>query len=424
MSEQITFNHENNEIPTSSQVLDAFAARREELNVALNELKNNPGFKMNGDEKVYHDRDLKAANGNLEVFNEEYFAMGGAEIDDAQQAVDALNFKSDAEDHVRAKARLTAAKTAFYENFLATEEVGRIENEMSTHEDVIDNMPAATVDPTNIKPNKEVSGNNSEDDETPKKSVRLPIPKINLPNIEEEIAKPKVAVKLPIPKINAESLDADTLDADESKNDVNEQARLGQRIRGAYLRAAAMFANRGVLSSSETTPERTFREENGRVVEDTKDQEKRRRFSKKAIGAFAAGVAGVGLAVYAYRNGLPGLSGNHLGDIPSNDILPQQGSGASSSQTAAEIAGAHPGITGSQEIIDPSTFNIPKGSGGEALLGRMGVPKDVWYENQDKFLKLFPKEGYRMSDGNVGFTKPGQLSKSAAEFWLKASGKS
>ena len=67
-------------------------------------------------------------------------------------------------------------------------------------------------------------------------------------------------------------------------------------------------------------------------------------------------------------------------------------------------------------------FKIPEGSGGEALMNRLGTDPGVWYANQDEFLKEFPNEAYRMPDGNVGFTDPGRLSNDAIKFWSKKSG--
>jgi len=71
------------------------------------------------------------------------------------------------------------------------------------------------------------------------------------------------------------------------------------------------------------------------------------------------------------------------------------------------------------ELLNSNAWNIPKGSGGEALMERLGADKSTWYQHQNDFLNQFPSEAYRMPDGNVGFDDPGKLSNSAIKFWSK-----
>jgi hypothetical protein len=104
-----------NETPSSSDVL----SREDKLAARVNELENQFGAKRNGTELVYHLRDKKLANEALDAFQQEREQLGGADIDKAQEAVDALNFKSTREDHVYAKNALRDAKNAFYDNYLA-----------------------------------------------------------------------------------------------------------------------------------------------------------------------------------------------------------------------------------------------------------------------------------------------------------------
>jgi hypothetical protein len=74
-----------------------------------------------------------------------------------------------------------------------------------------------------------------------------------------------------------------------------------------------------------------------------------------------------------------------------------------------------------QDILHSTAWDIPKGSGGEALMNRLHVDKGVWYANEDEFLKKFPDEAYRMNDRHVGFDNPGTLSPAAKQFWANAS---
>lgn len=63
-------------------------------------------------------------------------------------------------------------------------------------------------------------------------------------------------------------------------------------------------------------------------------------------------------------------------------------------------------------------FDIPRGSGGEALLERLKVDRLEWYQFEDRLLKEFPNEFYRMDDGHVGLQNPGLLSEKAQVFIL------
>jgi hypothetical protein len=67
-------------------------------------------------------------------------------------------------------------------------------------------------------------------------------------------------------------------------------------------------------------------------------------------------------------------------------------------------------------------FDIPKGSGGEALMNRLHISPREWYGFQDQLLKEFPNDFYRMADGNVGLAYPGELNPKAVAFIAKEVG--
>lgn len=99
------------------------------------------------------------------------------------------------------------------------------------------------------------------------------------------------------------------------------------------------------------------------------------------------------------------------GDVyqrPSVDVAP-------SAPSAVEVAHA--------EFLNSPANTIPYGGGGEAFMSAHGINPSVWYNNQAEFLAKFPGETYQMSDGNVGFAKPGGLSKAAVEFWAAKAGR-
>lgn len=113
---------------------------------------------------------------------------------------------------------------------------------------------------------------------------------------------------------------------------------------------------------------------------------------------------------------LPGTA-DHAGNMPS--------SGVGDVISNSDVGGGYLPVESGQSSAGNSSdaWNIPSGRGGEAFMDRLGVDKGVWYEHQDEFLSKFPKEAYRMSDGNVGFSNTGRLSKDAIEFWSKYANK-
>lgn len=108
---------------TGPQVLEAFAEKRDSLNANLTEIQARPGFKLTASEMVARRFEERAAREELDVLETAYNELGGRDIDKAQLVVDALNFKSDASDHVHAKGMLSEAKARFYENFLDTQTI-------------------------------------------------------------------------------------------------------------------------------------------------------------------------------------------------------------------------------------------------------------------------------------------------------------
>lgn len=129
MSERITTPTEeskstNPEALSSDDVIDTLAERRSTLLEQKAALENEPGFKRDAIELLNYKRESKRIDDELNSFNEEYAAIGGDELDAAQAAVDALNFKSTAEDHIFAKARLRDAKASLYQNFIDSQQSG------------------------------------------------------------------------------------------------------------------------------------------------------------------------------------------------------------------------------------------------------------------------------------------------------------
>lgn len=105
--------------------------------------------------------------------------------------------------------------------------------------------------------------------------------------------------------------------------------------------------------------------------------------------------------------------------------LAQKGSGGGSG-AGAELWNSLLGYTPTPDVQPPAggsgaehlanAFTIPKGSGGEALMGRLGVDKSNWYRIQDEILDKFPKTFYRRETGDAGISTSGKLPRDVQEF--------
>lgn len=132
----------------------------------------------------------------------------------------------------------------------------------------------------------------------------------------------------------------------------------------------------------------------------------------------AVGIVAVGVAYGAYRTFHGIDSGSGGGASSSSTEHPVFDPTVNPSDLGPDTSNGG-GNTARAELLNSDAWNIPKGSGGEALMDRLGVDKSVWYEHQNEFLDRFPNEAFRMADGNVGFDDPGRLSKNAIDFWTQ-----
>jgi len=141
-----------------------------------------------------------------------------------------------------------------------------------------------------------------------------------------------------------------------------------------------------------------------------KGRERGSKGTKMALGA----IAGIGLIV----------GGAFIAKAVTNNNSPEKvtaGTSATPNPSPSESQ-AKPTETAEKtdptaEILKSDAWNIPKGSGGEALIQRLGVDKGVWYANEEEFVKEFPGEAFRMNDRHIGLANPGALSPNAIQFW-------
>ena len=125
-----------NETPSSSDVLADFKNQRDDLSNRIDELENKPGFRMKAEELMQHRQEKKLAKEALSAFASTYTEHGGDAIDEAQKAVDSLNFRSTAEDHIKAKTALRDAKNAFYTNYAESQNTDEVAEDIEASTDV------------------------------------------------------------------------------------------------------------------------------------------------------------------------------------------------------------------------------------------------------------------------------------------------
>lgn len=112
-----THRSHKNEKKGSQSVIDHHLSHRKQLREQLNEVQTRPGgFKLDAVGILKKHREEVRAQDQLDEFNEDWTKYGGEAIDAAQDAVNKLNFKSSATDHIYAKAALRDAKDNFHKN--------------------------------------------------------------------------------------------------------------------------------------------------------------------------------------------------------------------------------------------------------------------------------------------------------------------
>lgn len=125
---------------SSQGLINHLKDHQKQLEDQLEEVQNRPGgFKLDAVGILKKHREELRAKDQLAEFNEDWNKNGGDAIDKAQEAVDSLNFRSNATDHVYAKAALRDAKDAFYKNVVDVEdeaETTDVEVETDTKEEL------------------------------------------------------------------------------------------------------------------------------------------------------------------------------------------------------------------------------------------------------------------------------------------------
>lgn len=115
---EIHTSHESQNVPSYNEVLADIASRREAATAKASELEAQYGGTLDANQIIERRAARKSANEELAAVETEWEQYGGEAIDEAQAAVDSLNFKSDASERVAAQLALRDAKDAYYDNYL------------------------------------------------------------------------------------------------------------------------------------------------------------------------------------------------------------------------------------------------------------------------------------------------------------------
>lgn len=143
------------ELPSRDNLIDSFVSKRSTYQEELEQLEAVPGFR-----RVYEDNaEIAGVKDDIEGVNKEWNFYGGDAIDAAQAKVDALGFKSTANERIAAQAELRDAKNAFYNNFKQTYE----------ETNATDDAEATSAD--NVEASSTEAANEVQDDNVEKKEV-------------------------------------------------------------------------------------------------------------------------------------------------------------------------------------------------------------------------------------------------------------
>lgn len=420
-------------------------------------------FKSDATDHVMAKAELRDAESEYQPqvasMSAEWESHGGARLDAARVAVDALNFKSSATDHVMAKKELQSAEDAWAESYAASNsdapsaegkelvpviaDVGDIvkvgKNGDTYHKPdgsfvSADHMQLVEAHQDQIRSglddrSAEVSAVVVEDKaESEAKEGALP-PEGNPAEegefLEQYEARNNVAVdtlediKLApspeeSPKIDTledvklaevPGTEADDKKLDTSGLDVEEQSiwkRIRKGTKDRYLKAAALFGTTA-YAVGEVLPRPTQH-----MGETHEDFEKRVKWigAAKILGFIAV----VATAKYGLDHDWFGGNGDNIGNIPDTESLGASGGGYSTLESQVEIPET-PEVPVAPEF-SAEAHTVTDGEGWYNTMKEMGITDAT--ERASLLQKVGPqlKEmgyAYPMEDGTWGINMPGQL---------------
>lgn len=183
--------------------------------------------------------------------------------------------------------------------------------------------------------------------------------------------------------------------------------RVHQRLSDLFTGRAALF--RLQSSAAERQIAEDLRQES-QAQEQREDSERTQLEVERSKNKYLAPAIALGAIAAAT---LVAFAANKYG-VETPRRSPSGGGGSGGAELWSSLAGhtAIPEVqppTGSGVEHLADAFTIPKGSGGEALMERLGTDKSNWYRIANELLDKFPDTFYERKEGGVGIKKSGML---------------
>lgn len=404
------------ELPSRDEVIASYRDKRSTLVRNLEEVRSRSGVILNSNEILQKQNEERSLTSELRGVEDIWSGLGGAELDAAQAGVDALNFKSDAIDHIRAKKRLQAAKDALYANYVAestpTSSPMTIEDTKSRSEElVVEREVQAGADDRHVEDEPSVT-----------------IGRINL----EDGSEDSVTIEK-IPLDDGSDDAADSLQ-DESGAEPLENEPAEEEPRLWYRRVKDVFGR-----AKEQLYDRPGRWVGGRLAsmgalnrnEGETDEEYEKRREKRGKAAIALGygalVATAAFATYKVVSGIGSNSGMEgVGTLDIDIPTPPDGDPTNTGTEATQPVVDSTGDT--QEVVNEfseQARHVDQGEGGGQTLSEMDVPASDHERVWEQVGQRLQESGrgdlvYRMDDGRWGWSQSGALDQESLEVIAEA----
>lgn len=382
MTERVNPESEIQKTPTRDEIIKSFVERRQNLNAELDQAEKQYGGTLDALQLIERNKKRKELPAEIDALDQEWYALGGAEIETAEQAKAKLNFRSTANDRIEADAQLRNAKNTFYENFLASEEVAKLEAESLDEAGKFDDEPLS--DEAGDHPELQLDSDYLGYEDGEKRESQDAVDQLDDDYLHRtETTSDELDTDYIVNDDEKYKLDTDYLSDDESGSSRLARAKqnLQDSLGNPLLRLAAWAETRRAA-----------------------DSERSRRTSRRmAIGAAALTAAMVGTKLWLSYKGHHIEGGGSSGNVITEpDLTPSVPDISSNSPTGS-----------THEILNPSeAYTVRSGEGWNQTFKEMGIPKSQWDGVlQDAGPKL-QEQGWAYFDKGHGewrISQPGKL---------------
>ncbi|MBC7868959.1 hypothetical protein H7X69_02150 [Candidatus Saccharibacteria bacterium] len=380
-------------------------------------------------------RDARATyQPEADTLNEEWLMHGGERLDAARTAVESLNFKSTAEDHIYAKKELQSAEDTWVASLNnANKESSNItdgEQTPSAIETGFDSLDDGLAEAQDAKDASDDANTSEHEDEIRRnfepalegESADEYETRNNIPNIdtlEDVVVSPVPGEQIlaidTLEGVVVNPIEGDLSAEDSEKEDSNQETgdadkldeekqsiwnKVKSRTKGLYLKVGTLYS---------TT---LFTAGNFMPTPKQKSEETKGQFETRVKRYGAAKIVGVVALIVAAKYGLPLLNG---GEAQVSEVGPGMGSGAGAE--VVEAAGVSGGSDGIKVEVDPSAFSVEahtvtRGEGWYNTFRELGIKNET--EQANLLQKVGPELqargwAYPTKNGSWGISHTGQL---------------